>query len=182
MMRAPLSASSKKTRGPPIEVRVDLPSLQQMLELAQARERRGVEVPVGHGDVLEQAAQLLSASPSVPLATEAGQDPLDLVEGHAVAAIVAAVVAEDDFAIGEGLADRLGDLADPVVVVVVADIEDLVGYRLARRLKGGGDRRADIAHMHQWPPRHAVAGHGYAASCPRQPGQVVQHDVEANAR
>ena len=65
-----------------------------MLELAQARERRGVEVPVGHGDVLEQAAQLLSASPSVPLATEAGQDPLDLVEGHAVAAIVAARLAE----------------------------------------------------------------------------------------
>src|SRR5258708_15711839 len=102
MTRAPLSAVSRKIIGPPIEVRVDLLGRQQMLQLPQARERRGVEGSVGHGDMLEQASHLLGAPLGAPFATEARQDPPHLVECGTVTANVTTVASLFHLAIRGG--------------------------------------------------------------------------------
>src|SRR5215213_3835212 len=137
---APFSAVSRKIMRAPVEVRVDLFGRQQVLQLAQPGEGRGIELALAHVDVLEEAAHLLGALARRPFATEARQDLPDLVEAHTVAAVVAGVTAELDAAVGECLADRLGDLADAIVVVVVADIQDLVAHRLTRRFQHGRNR------------------------------------------
>src|ERR1044071_5112764 len=51
---------------------------------------------------------------------------------------------EGDLAAGEHLADRLGDLADLVVLLVAAHVEGLVVDRLARRGQRALDRQPDL--------------------------------------
>src|SRR5882757_8114238 len=98
-----------------------------MLELAQAREGRRIELAIGHRDVLKQAPHLPRSPLGGPLAAEGWQDSFDLVERHPVAAIITTVAAEFDFAIGKYFTDGFGDLAHPVVIIVVANVEYFVG-------------------------------------------------------
>ena len=68
---------------------------------------------------------------AVQAVSELGHVLADLGEGDAVAAGVAAAVADGQRAAGEGRGDDLGDLADAVVLAVGADVEGLAGDRLA---------------------------------------------------
>ena len=102
----------------------------------------------------------------------------DLAEGDAVAAVVAARLTKSDGAAVEDLSDNGGDFANAVILLVVADIEDLVVHCFAWRLQGEDDRLSDVLDMDQQAPRSSVAGHPNLLSSPREPGQVVEDNVE----
>ena len=119
----------------------------------------------------------------VPVARERREPVVDLVELHPVAAVVAARLAEAQFAAREHLADDLGDVAHPVVLLAVADVEDLVVHHLARRLEHAA--RSPCAMSSACTSgRHGVPSLIIAIRFgrPRQAGQVVQHDVEPHPR
>src|SRR5262245_38620883 len=78
----------------PEEAVVDLVGPQQVLQLLEPSERPVAEVVLRQVDLLEHVVKLLGASFGVPFAGEAGQKVVDLVERHAVAALVAAAWAE----------------------------------------------------------------------------------------
>jgi hypothetical protein len=73
------------------------------------------------------------------------------LKGGTIAAIVTARSAEGNGAAVKDLPDNGGDFANTVILLVVADIEDLVVYRLARRLQCECDRLADVLDMDQRP-------------------------------
>ena len=76
----------------------------------------------------------------------------------------------------------LGDLADLVVLVVAADVEDLVvDRRRAARSRTQLDRLADVEDVDERPPRRAVAVHPDHLLGPGVAGQVVDDEVEAHA-
>src|SRR5262245_2118877 len=104
----------------------------QLLEPGEAPE--GEHLP-GHADAAEDVVQLTRAMLGRPAAAEFRQVPADLAEGGAIAAVVAAGLSQADGAAGEDLAHDRRDLADAVVLGVVADIEDLVVHLLRRRLE-----------------------------------------------
>src|SRR5690606_25768596 len=112
---------------------VDLARGEEVLEHLQPREQARLEQLLREADALEDGPELLGAAAGVPLAGEAGQRGGDLVEAHAVAAVVRAAVAERELAAGEDVGDDLGDLTDLVVVAGVADVEDLGVDGLAGR-------------------------------------------------
>src|SRR6185312_1487159 len=142
-----------------IEILVDLARGEQVFELLQPGEGAVVEDLLGHLDLAEDIAQLGRAAFGRPLAAEVRQVLAYLGEGDAIAAGVAAARAEAQGATREFGCHDLGDLADAVVLLVAADVEDLVMHGLARRLEREADRLADVVDMDQRPPRRAVAGH-----------------------
>src|SRR5690606_9367034 len=121
MVKAPFSFVSLKIIGIPLQLRGNLLRFHQGLQGAQPRIGRCLENRRRRPDALEDAAQLAEAALGRPLALDARQMLPDLVEADAVAAVVAAIVAELDLAAGEDPGRRLGDLADAVVLLVVAD-------------------------------------------------------------
>src|SRR6185437_4285575 len=120
-----------RVQGQPVEILVDLLRGDEVFQLRQPREGAEAEGLVAEADPREDFVKLLGAALRRPPAFEAGQVPPDLLEGDAVAAVVAAIVAEAHRAAAEDAADDLGDLADAVILRVVADIEDLVVDGLA---------------------------------------------------
>ena len=104
----------------PEEIGVDLTGVDQVLQLLQPGVAAAGEGLVVHVDAAEHLVQLGGALVGVPLAREARQLVGDLVEGDPVAAVVAAGLAEGDLAAGELVADDLGDLAHPVVLLAAS--------------------------------------------------------------
>ena len=80
------------------------------------------------------------------------------------------------------LGDDLGDLADRVVLVGRADVEGLVVDQLARRFEHRQRRARDVLDVHERAPRRAVALEHDLAGRVRPADEVVDHDVEAQAR
>src|SRR5689334_8207910 len=86
-----------------------------------------VEIRLREPGRLEGSEQLLRSVARIPLRHCAGKRPLQLPEVDAVAArIGAGSFGVLDLAVREGLADDLGELADPVVLAVRAHVERLV--------------------------------------------------------
>ena len=110
-------------------------------------------------DPFEQPMQLFDAFARVPLASKAGKRRVNLVERHSIAATIVGIGPDHDLAAREDVPDQGRDLPHPIVLIVVADVEDLAVNRLARRLRGARDRLADVEHVHQRPPWRPVAGH-----------------------
>src|SRR5512146_1844305 len=105
MTKAPRRRVSRKIIGPPIEIGVQLLRLDEMPQLLQAREWRRQKHLLRHPNLLEDPTQLCRASLNVPLATEIGQMLVDLLEGDAVAAVVAIVASDSDIAAGKDRRD-----------------------------------------------------------------------------
>src|SRR6185437_6763785 len=136
-----------------VEIAVELPRRDEVFQLLQARERAVVEDLLGHGDALEDLVQLAGPARRRCPAAEARQVTGDLGEGDAIASGVGAGRPEAQGAAGKGRGDELGDVADAVILLVAADVEDLAMDGVARRLNGENDRGADIADMDQRAPR-----------------------------
>ena len=85
------------------------------------------------------------------------EDVADLVEVHAVAAVVRALRAEADLGIREDLRDLLRDFAHAVVLFVAADVENFVVDRIRGRLDGAKDGFGNIQSVNDRSPRCAIA-------------------------
>ena len=85
--------------------------IAQLHEHLQARVRRRAEVFFVHVDAFEDAAHLFGAKFGGPLTFELRQHLLDLVEVHAVGAVVCALRADFQFAAREFVGDDLRDFA-----------------------------------------------------------------------
>src|SRR5258706_3499787 len=113
-----------RTSNTPEKFVIDLMCADKEFQLFQARERTEFENLLGHRNPLEHFPQLRRTGTRGPSAAETRQLAVDLVEGDAIAAVVAAARAQRDFATRKRVADDLGDLAHTVVVLVVTDVED----------------------------------------------------------
>src|SRR6516164_2560215 len=153
-----------------------------MLQLFQPRETSEQEHLLGHPNPLEDRAQLARAELGRPATGEIGQVPADLAERGAIAAIVAAWPAETDAATVKDLSDDRGDFANPVILGVIADVENLVVHRLARRFESEDHGLADIFNMDQRPPWRSVARHSDLFGGPGEPGEVIENNVEPHSR
>ena len=100
----------------PEERIIDLPGLQQVFQLLQARKGAKVEDLRRHINPSEKFKELLSSAPGIPLALKAWKMLPDFLEGNAVTAIVRTRWPEGKLAIGENLRDGFGDLSHSVVV------------------------------------------------------------------
>src|SRR6266545_6745917 len=166
----------------PEKVFVNLLRSDKEFQLLQANKSPGLEDFRRHVDPLKQCKKLLCPPPGVPLALELREMPSNFLKGNPVTTIVRARWAERDAAAGKNLCYNLGDLPHPIVMSSVADVEDLVVNRVARRLQDGNDSPADVQPVNQRTPRCAVTGHLYFLGCPGKTGEVVQYDVEAHSR
>src|SRR5579859_7652450 len=143
----------------PEQVTIDLLRRNQVLQLFKTGERRRLEGFRRHGDAREPPVKLGGAIGSRTLAPEIWQMAPNLLKVDGVAAIVATAWSDLQFAIGEGFSNEFGDLAHAIVLCVVADVEDLIVDRIARRFERGEDGIADISDMDKRAPRRAVGVH-----------------------
>src|SRR5690242_15672155 len=81
---------------PPVEVGVDLLRRDEVLQLLQAGEGAVAEHLLAEPNAGEHLVELAGAALGTPAALEAVEVAADLVEADAVAAVVAAVLAEGD--------------------------------------------------------------------------------------
>src|ERR1700736_5464639 len=107
---------------------------------------------------------------------------MDAIEVHPVAAFVADIRAKADLTPLELRPDDLGNFANPVVLGILADVENLALHSTFGRNQRAVDRFADVLHVDEWSPGAAIADHGDAFRGPRERTEIVQHDVEAHAR
>ena len=165
----------------PKELLVNLLCADQIFKLLETREGPVLEEFRGHVNPLEQFAKLLRAAPGVPDAVEGRQMFPDFFKGHPVTAIVLARRAKRDLAAHEDFGHNFRDLSDSIVVPGITHVEHLIMHRLARGLERRDDGPADVQTVNYWPLRRAIAGHPDFLFGPGQPGEIVQHDVEAHS-
>ena len=139
-------------------------------------------IPRGQPDALEDRAELAGAALGVPGGLEFRHVLADLGETDPVAAGVAAGVPDGQRAAREGPRHDLGDLADPVVAGIRADVEALARHRLPVGGQRAEHRLADVLDVHDRPPGRAVRGHADLANGVGEAAEVVQHHVEALPR
>src|SRR5579871_6993448 len=125
---APAISSLSISISPPAEFGVDLPGLLQILQLLQSREcAEGIGVGA-HFDALEQLAQLSCAVAGSVAAAKPGQLGMDAVKVDPITAIVAAARADAQLAAREFLGHDRRELADAIVLGILADVEDLAAH------------------------------------------------------
>src|SRR6516162_2229219 len=83
---------------------------------------------------------------------------------------------------GHRLLYDLRDFPNAIVFGCDADIEYLVMNGLDRCLNGRDECAADVLDMHDWTPRHAVALEQHLATGEGMRGQIIDHQVEPDAR
>src|SRR3989304_355139 len=180
--RLPPSGSVRVHALPPEESIVDLPRLHEILDLFETRERPELEHFPRKVHSLEKFAEVGRALQGVPSTSEAWKLGLDLVEGDAVTAGIAAVVPEAHLASRKHLGNDSGDFLDPVVLLAVPDVEDLV----VDRIPGGFDRTRDciakVQYMGEGAPGGPVARHANLLRGPSQSSKVVEDEVEPHPR
>ena len=137
---------------------------------------------LGYSDPLKDFTQLTHAELGGPATPEFRQMTTDPFKGGAIAVVVAARPAKGDRAAFKDLSDDGGNFPNSVVLLVVADIEDLVVHRLARRLQCEDDRLANVLDVDKRPPRRHIARHSDLFGGPGEPGEVIEDNVEPHAR
>lgn len=128
----------------PEELFVNLPGVQEMLNLLQTCKSPVLENFWQHGDPFEQGVKLLGPASRIPGALESRQVFPNLLEGHAVAAIVSAGRAKREPATGECLRHNFRYLPHPIIVLGIADIEYFVMHGFARGHQDRDDGPADV--------------------------------------
>src|ERR1700733_1325228 len=166
----------------PEEIAVDLPGASQVANLLEPREGAVLVGFLIELDLLEACAQFLRSHARIPGATESGQLAGNLVERHAVTAVVGTGLTGGELAAWENVGNDLRNLPHPIVLRIRPDIEDLPVHRTGRSGKHTTDGGRDVLDVHDWPPRAAVADHDDALGGPSQRTKVVEHDVETHAR
>src|SRR5436190_2330338 len=166
----------------PEELRIDLLRPYQVFQLFQAREGPVFKDLFRHFNPLEQIIELLRPASRVPSASEPWQMLANLLERHAVAAIVLAGRSKTHKTPRKHLAHYLRNLAYAIVVRSIANVEHFVVNRFGRRLQHRDNRMRDVQPMDQWPPGRPIAGHFNLPGSPCQPSQVVQDDVKSHSR
>ena len=126
--------------------------------------------------------QLAGAKLGRPLTPELGEVTTYLIEGRAIAPVVAARLAKGDSAAVKHLPHNGGDFADAVILPVVTDVEDLVMHGLARRFESEDNRLTNVIDMDQRSPRRSIAGHLDLFDGPGESGEIVEDDIETHAR
>ena len=113
-----------------------------------------------------------------------GEHARDLAEVGAVVPLVrAGAVGEGDLAAGHRLLHDLGDLPDPVVLVVPADVEGLGVHRArAGRVRTARKARLMSSMCTIGRQGRAVALEQHLARGEGPGDEVVEHDVEAQPR
>src|ERR1700691_2356797 len=109
--------------------------------------------------------------------------PLNLIAVHPVATLIGAASGSVlHLAAGNNFGNDIGELTDPVVLSALSDVEGLVVDGISRRVENTNARRGDVANVSDGPPGRAIAFDIYFC---RRPGccyQVVQDDIQTEAR
>lgn len=151
--------------------------------MVDALEARSLEILELEADARVGLVQLLDAAAHGPLRLEFVDGPRQQVAVDTVAAQVrAGPLGEADLAAGHHAVDDLGHLADAVVLGGGADVEGPAMHERAVGLQQGDVGAGDVLDMHQRPPGRAVALEVHLAGREGPRGQVVDHQVEADAR
>src|ERR1700730_3964600 len=106
----------------PVEISIDLPRRDQMLQLFEPTETSEEKHLLGHSHPFEDRAQLTRAQLGWPATAERGEVTADLIEGSSIAAIVAARPTEGDGAAVKDLSDDASDFANAVILLIVPDV------------------------------------------------------------
>src|SRR5262245_23134438 len=102
--------------------------------------------------------QFLGTFTGSPLGAESRQYAADLVAIDAVTAFVRATIRSIvDTAARDSFSDNICQIADTVVLIRLADIEDLIMYDVLRRFEHAQNGRSDIADVDDGTPRCTVA-------------------------
>ena len=104
------------------------------------------------------------------------------LKGRTIAAVITAWLAEGNGAAVKDLPDNGGYFANTVILLVVADVKDLVVHGLAGRLQSEDDRLADVLDVDQRSPRRSIARHPDLFRGPGELGEVIEDNVEPHAR
>ena len=112
---------------------------------------------------------------------KAGQLPGDLREVDPVVALVGGGSVGEGHRRPEPVRDHHRDVADLDDVLVPADVVGLVVDDLAGRLERREEGARDVLGVHQRSPRAAVALEPHLSAGEGRAGQVVDHDVGAQA-
>src|ERR1700692_4103654 len=93
--------------------------------------------------------ELLGAAACIPYRLKTRQRATDLAKIHAVAALVrTSAFGILDPAIGNGLSDNFGELANLIVFFVDAHVESLIVNQLAWRFECGQEAARNILDVH----------------------------------
>src|SRR5262245_25095435 len=142
------------------------------LEFLQRKARTGV------GRV-----ELPGARHCIPLRLEPWEYPGDLVEADTVGARVrSGIGGEFEAAVRNHLGDDLGNLADPVIVPCLADVEGLVVDLFARRLQPGDECTGNVLDVNNRPPWTAVGLEQNDPLGDRPGDEIVEDNVESKSR
>ena len=113
-----------------------------------------------------------------PGRSEAGQRRLGLGKADSIiAAVRRCAGGKRDRAIGYDFGDQIGDLANPVVLAGLADVERLIVNGLAQGSQRGSVGVDDVADVNQRSPRRAVALQQHLAGRDGMANEVVDDDV-----
>jgi hypothetical protein len=105
-----------------------------------------------------------------------------LLEGGAIAPIIAARCAKCDRAAAEHLCHNGSYLADSVILLVITDVEDFVVHGITRCFKSEYNCLANVIDVDERAPRRSVAGHLDLFGSPGESGEIVENDIEAHPR
>ena len=127
--------------------------------------------------------KLLRALACIPLRREVRQDAANLVAVHAVGTLVGpGIVRKGHRAVRHDGRHDLGKLAYLIVVLGHSDVEGLVPHEVCGRAENREKGARNVFDVYDWPPRGAVGLHVDAPGRQRPGNEIVQHEIESDAR
>src|SRR5205085_6049062 len=100
----------------------------------------------------------------------------------AITAIVGTNGSEADVTTRKYFADDLGNLADTVILIRIADIQNLVVHSVGRCVQRAQNGLGNIEPVDEWPPGRSVAAHFDHVRSPGESTEIVHHQVESLSR
>src|SRR5262249_6724363 len=106
----------------------------------------------------------------------------DLLKRNTIAAVVSPVSAKGYRTARKSPSDDLCNLANPIILRIVADIENLVVNLIAGCFERERNGLADVLHVHERAPRSAVARHLDFLYRPCKSREIVKDDIKTHSR
>src|SRR5215475_1481163 len=127
--------------------------------------------------------EFLSAFAGRPLRLEIRESAANFVAIHAIAALVRPTAGGVlDAAPGYNFRNDLGELADAIVLFRLSNVKRLIVYGVLGRFEHANHGRDDVANVHDGTPGCAVALDVDAAGSHGRGDEIVQYQVETEAR
>lgn len=162
---------------------IELSGFYQALDVIDAEIAAFVEVFKGETGGLVGVVKLFGAFASVPSGLVGGKDAAEFVAIDAIAALVGTTVyGVLDAAPRDGFTDDFGKLADAVVLLGDADVENFVVNEVERRIENGQDGGGNVANVNDGTPGRAVTFYVNAAGGVGPGDEIVKNDVQAESR